>query len=276
MEPISNRHVRILFDEGILLPDENPANTFSLTPYDNQNDFLEIEKAEYEISDTDLKTIILTTAEQKAEQNYIVTAGINLTSLSGNPVVSGVYDTGFFIGSSVLLSDEEAAALTQETPKTASGTTVEAVETNSGSTTTSGTTLDTTTQLDITPPENITDLMVTQKLLELNEYLVTLTWTPSINSAGDLIDQIIYKSLNRGTDYDSGLSLGLNATKYETRLEGGKEYTFKITTKDRSGNESTGVIKSIRLPQTGPEGILLFASMLSGLGATQILKRKRK
>ena len=129
---------------------------------------------------------------------------------------------------------------------------------------------------DATPPENVTDFMLTQKLLELNEYLITFTWTPSINSAEDLIDQILYKSLNRGKDYNTGLSLGPNATEYETKLEGGKEYTFKITTKDRTGNESTGVIKSIRLPQTGPAGIILFASILSGLGASQVLRRKRK
>ena len=57
-------------------------------------------------------------------------------------------------------------------------------------------------------------------------------------------------------------------------LEGGKEYTFKITTKDNAGNESVGAVQSIRLPQTGAgAGLLLLAS---GLGARYGLKRRKK
>ena len=270
VETISNRHVRVIFNEGVLLLDANPEIAFSITPYNDTSNFLEIIKAEYEISDIDLKTIILTTEEQEFEQSYIVTSGINLTNFAGNPVVSGVYDTGFFIGTDLIISDDEVSVLTEEVQEVEN---VEPVviepETSTGEVVVEDV-------VDTTAPENITDLLLTQKLLELNEYLVTLTWTPSLNTAGDLIDQILYKSLNRGQNYDNGLSLGANATKYETKLEGGKEYTFKITTKDQTGNESTGVIKSIRLPQTGPAGIMLITSMLSGLGATQVLRRKKK
>lgn len=219
------------------------------------------------MSDKDLKTIILKTAEQQAGQNYIVTAGINLTDLDGNPVVSGLFDTGFFTGSEIAfeeeliqIPEEEIPELTE--PETQTGTVVEASEPES-------------TETDVIAPEEITDLMITKKLLELNNYLVTLSWKASLNTAGDLIDQILYKSLNRGRSYDKGTSLGANATKYETRLEGGKEYTFKITTKDRTGNESTGVIKSIRLPDTGPAGMALFGMLLSGLGARGILRKKK-
>ncbi len=266
METIGNRHLRILFNEGVLLPDESPEVAFTITPYNSSDSFLSIEKAEYEISDIDLKTIILTVEEQELDQNYIITAGINLTNLAGNPVVSGVYDTGFFIGTDELVSDDEIDLLTKEQENEEDQP---VNETGTGETVVENT-------IDTTAPENITDLMITQKLLELNEYLVKLTWTPSLNTAEDLIDQILYKSLNRGKNYDEGLSLGANATKYETKLEGGKEYTFKITTKDHTGNESTGVIKSIRLPQTGPAGVILLASIISGLGASQILRRKRK
>lgn len=97
----------------MLLPDANPEIAFSITPYNGTSNFLEIIKAEYEISDIDLKTIILTTEEQEFEQNYIITSGINLTNLSGNPVVSGVYDTGFFMGTDVIISDDEVSALTE-------------------------------------------------------------------------------------------------------------------------------------------------------------------
>lgn len=267
----------MIFTEGILLADENPETNFSITPYNNPNEYLEIEKAEYEISDTYLKSIILTTKEQENEQNYIVTAGINIISLAGNPVISGVYDTGFFIGSDVLISDEEAAALTQELKPETTTETPDTPKTETGSITETTTEEKTT---DVIAPEEIQnfEITITEKLIELNEYLLTLSWTQSINTAGDLIDQILYKSLNRGETYDSGISLGPNATKYETRLEGGKEYTFKITTKDRTGNESTGVIKSIRLPKlpdTGPAGMALFGILLSGLGARGIQKRRK-
>lgn len=221
-----------------------------ITLYDNQNSFLNVIKAEHDTNDTELKTILLTTEQQAIDTNYIITAGVNIRNLLGDPIVSGIFDTGFFFGSSLEEDSDEIIETVTETGSIAVVTE------------------------DTTAPEEITDLMISQKLIELNEYLVTLTWSPSINSAEDLVDQILYKSLNRGESYDKGISLGPNATKYETSLEGGKEYTFKITTKDTSGNESTGVIKSIRLPQTGPAlGLFLTASML---GAGRILKRRKK
>ena len=105
--------------------------------------------------------------------------------------------------------------------------------------------------------------------------MVLLDWTPSINTAKDLIDQILYQSMDRGATYDSGKSLGATATHAEVpNLVGGREYTFKITTKDESGNESVGTVKSIRLPQTGVGlGLLLLGSMAA---AHRVLRRKNK
>ncbi|MFH1012675.1 MAG: fibronectin type III domain-containing protein [Candidatus Peregrinibacteria bacterium] len=129
-------------------------------------------------------------------------------------------------------------------------------------------------QSDTTPPENITNLILSFRE-QLEKFIVLLRWTASINSAGDLIDQILYMSLDRGKTYDNGKSLGSSKVNHEVpNLEGGKEYTFKITTKDAVGNESVGVVKSIRLPQTGVAvGLLL---LVSGVGAARALKRKRK
>lgn len=125
---------------------------------------------------------------------------------------------------------------------------------------------------DTTPPENITNLLLSFKDA-LDKFTVILRWTPSLNTARDLVDQILYMSLDRGNNYDSGKSLGASVTNTEVKnLEGGKEYTFKMTTKDDSGNESTGAVKSIRLPQTGVGvGLLL---MISALGAGRALRRK--
>ncbi|MFH0820406.1 MAG: fibronectin type III domain-containing protein [Candidatus Peregrinibacteria bacterium] len=127
--------------------------------------------------------------------------------------------------------------------------------------------------VDVTPPENITSLMLSFRE-EMKKFVVMLRWVASINSAKDLVDQILYMSADRGTTYGTGTSLGsTNANHDVPNLEGGKEYTFKITTKDATGNESTGVVKSIRLPQTGAAaGLLLLGSLF---GARRLLRRKK-
>ena len=126
---------------------------------------------------------------------------------------------------------------------------------------------------DTTPPENITNLLLTFRE-NLEKYAVMLSWTASLNTAKDLVDQMIYMSLDRGNNYDSGKSLGALVAKTEVAdLDGGKEYTFKVTTKDSAGNESTGAVKSIRLPQTGfGVGLLLLGSVAA---AGRMLRRKK-
>lgn len=128
--------------------------------------------------------------------------------------------------------------------------------------------------VDTTPPENITNLILTFKQ-QLDNFMVVMNWTASINSAKDLIDQVLYQSADRGVTYNAGESLGANTiSKQVNNLQAGKEYTFKITTKDAAGNESVGVVKSIRLPQTGVgAGFLLFGSLL---GARAALRRKKQ
>ncbi len=125
---------------------------------------------------------------------------------------------------------------------------------------------------DTTPPENVTNLILTFKK-QLEQFAIVLKWTPSLNTAKDLVEQMLYMSMDRGSTYDAGKALGDSAATTEVGgLEGGKEYTFKVTTKDTAGNESTGAIKSIRLPQTGVGAGLLL--LLSGFGARKALRRK--
>lgn len=127
---------------------------------------------------------------------------------------------------------------------------------------------------DTTPPEDVTNLVISFRE-QMEKFVAMLRWVASLNSAGDLVNQILYMSRDRGSTYDSGKPLGAEVTSHEVPdLEGGKEYTFKLTTKDAVGNESAGVIKSIRLPQTGAAaGLLLFGS---ALGAGHMLRRKSK
>ena len=126
---------------------------------------------------------------------------------------------------------------------------------------------------DTTPPEDVSNLVLTFKK-ELDKFVVLLDWTASIDTAKDLIDQILYMSLDRGITYDEGRSLGTTATHAEVEdLEGGQEYTFKIATRDTAGNESVGTIKSIRLPETGAGmGLLLIGSAIA---AGRALRRKK-
>lgn len=125
---------------------------------------------------------------------------------------------------------------------------------------------------DTTPPEDITNLLLSFRE-QAEKFVVIMNWTASINTAKDLVDQMMYMSMDRGVTYDKGKALGAITVKTEiANLTAGKEYTFKVTTKDAAGNESTGVVKSIRLPSTGV-GVGL-ALLGSAIVAGRVFRRK--
>lgn len=125
---------------------------------------------------------------------------------------------------------------------------------------------------DTTPPEDATELIA--QFVAGKKNVVELSWKKSKNSAGDLADQLLYQSENQGQAYGQEKLLGVATEKTEAKgLLGGKEYTFKITSKDRTGNESKGTIISILLPQTGPAlPVAVAISLLAG----RFLRKKRK
>lgn len=126
-----------------------------------------------------------------------------------------------------------------------------------------------TTLLDLVAPENITNVFA-----NVLNGAVKLSWTASINSEKDLAEQILYKSKDKGKTYDNGTPVSADATSYTVYgLEPGTEYYFKITSKDKAGNESSGTVKSATLPATGP-GIGLLA--LASFGASFMARRKKK
>lgn len=251
-------HVLIGFSEEVKLPELLAEAAFTITEQINPANVLEVISAEKYAEDPENKTIVLETADQTKNVNYIVTASVAITDMDGNPIVSGSTDSGIFLGSDLdtsVVNDEEVAPDADE--ELLDETLDEAAE-----------------EVDVTPPEDITDLILDFKE-QLEKFVITMNWTASLNTAMDLVDQILYMSMDRGITYDAGNSLGAVATTHQVpNLEGGKEYTFKITTKDASGNESVGVVKSIRLPQTGfGVGILVLASAGA---AYQALRRKKK
>jgi len=350
------QHVKMVFSEAVQLPLVSPEASFGIVEQINPANELTVKSAILDPADATKKTVLMETSDQKASMNYILTAGVAIKDLAGNPIVSGGADSGLFLGSavepvkavapvaeapvvapaapaaavdcakdlscllthmadctlaSVAQADEAAtteykievtgaedanckvkytaskhpnvlfAGATMDC-KVAKGTyaTMEdfnkAVDTKNCA----GTLVDGYKALavvaakDTTPPENITKLLLSFKK-ELEKFVVMMSWTPSLNTAKDLVDQLLYMSMDKGKSYDTGKSLGAVVAKTEVaNLDAGKEYAFKITTKDASGNESTGVVKSIRLPQTGPAlGLLLLGSLGA---AKRLLKRKKQ
>jgi len=91
-------------------------------------------------------------------------------------------------------------------------------------------------EADTTPPEEITALTAAK-----GDRKVTISWTPSADSGGDLSDQILYVK-EGDAPYSPGISLGKAAASYTVEnLQNGKAYTFKIVTSDELANESSGV-----------------------------------
>lgn len=117
-------------------------------------------------------------------------------------------------------------------------------------------------------PENVKNFAASL----IGDLVVRLSWT--LPDDPSVIDQILYKSTDGGSNYDAGTSLGADREEVEvTGLTPGTNYYFKLTTKDVDGNESEGVITHIMLPSTGMGvGLLVGASM--GLAAFKNRKKK--
>lgn len=337
--------VQAIFSEAVKLPLEQPASAFKIEKISDKSRLI-VQKAEIDARDATGKTILLTVEPQTENEDYLVTAGIELQDMSGNPVVSGTSDTGMFKGSAKLrassvegtveqppVEDKEAPLVTGAvseggsvfnvtfseaivlpddaktkfiiTNKSSSARLavvnvtlsvdskvayvatskqdvaeyeikVSGVKDTAGNVITENSTVSATgTQAslkDLVPPEDVTKLV--SRIKDAQNNIVELKWTASKNTAKDLADQVVYQSEGRGTKVFSagGKSLGGVAVTYDVSgLEVGKWHSFKVTTKDTSGNESKGAFTSIFLPQTGP-GILA-----AGLTAVLVgLYRRRK
>ncbi len=249
-------HAQVVFSEAVKLPLLLPETAFSVTEQASAGKFLKVTNAVIDALDASGKTVLLTTEPQTAGITYIVTAGVTVSDLAGNPMVSGNTDFAPFTGSAL---GAGSAPVAPAPPVVAPAPTAVTVTTEPAA--------------DTTPPENVTQLVLSFKK-QLETFIVLMDWKASVNSAKDLVDQLVYMSLDRGKTYASGQSVGPVATHNEVAgLEGGKEYTFKVTTKDAVGNESVGTVKSIRLPQTGVgAGILVI---LSAAVANAYLKRRK-
>ncbi len=94
---------------------------------------------------------------------------------------------------------------------------------------------------DTLAPEDVTVKTVTAGYTASQGNFITIAWTPSADSSGDLADQIVY--FDSGAGYDTGTPIGKTATTYtKTSLNDATKYKFRITVKDASGHESAGVV----------------------------------
>lgn len=346
--------VLVTFSEAVNLPVE-PQTAFTIVE-DGTGISLEVLSASMDLSDPTNKTVVLTTATQKAGATYIVTAGIQVTDLDNNPVESGTSDTAVFTG-----TDLEAAA---QEPETTDTTGPELVDVATTDATTVVVTFSEPVVLSPDPTQNfvITQEADSNKTLAVSEaalsadgkkvtlttsaqqpinyflivldvadssgnlmdvannaaaftgfssgtveppvepqepveaveptadalapedatnfmaklltgMVVQLSWTPSLNTAGDLANYVLYQSMD-GVTYGEGVLLTAEAASHDlSGLAAGMKYYYKLAARDAAGNESAGVQTSFMLPETGPELALLLAG---SLGAGRFFTRRKK
>ena len=126
---------------------------------------------------------------------------------------------------------------------------------------------------DLIAPEDITNFLAKTK----NETTATLTWTKSIDTAGDLAHYMLYRTVGdgkTGVSFGKAVELAANLAQYDvTGLTAGETYTFKVTAVDENGNESEGMLATVTLPEAGPALWLLGGLSIFGAGA---LRRRRQ
>lgn len=238
-EAIDMNSIQLVFSEPVILDSDPELNLFISEADDATN---ELSIMSVERDDTGSVITIETSDQEDIEYSVIVTGVLDE---AGNEI-DDLANTATFIGN--INSGDETEDPIDEDPID------DLMDDDDGG-------------LALTP-ENVQNLAA--KLL--NDLVVRLTW--DMPDDPSIIDQILYKSTDGGSNYDAGTPLGVDREEVEvTGLTPGTEYYFKVTTKDVDGNESDGMITHIMLPETGMGiGLLVGASM--GLAAFKNRKKK--
>lgn len=99
-EALNKVQIRVTFSEPVKLPAVDTDLAFTVQDnYTYEN--LKIKSVTADAEDKTGTMFILETEEQSPGSEYIVTAGIQIEDLAGNPINSGTSDTGSFTGSSM-------------------------------------------------------------------------------------------------------------------------------------------------------------------------------
>ncbi len=107
LAPFKNQ-VRVTFSEAVQLPVAGAEAAFSIKD-DVLGTALAVSKAAIDSADQSGRSVVLNTADQKKDAKYILTAGIQIRDLAGNPIVSGTSDTAIFSGTDALEGVKPAA-----------------------------------------------------------------------------------------------------------------------------------------------------------------------
>jgi hypothetical protein len=108
---------------------------------------------------------------------------------------------------------------------------------------------------DTVAPEEVTGLAAWAGYSAADGNTVTLSWTPSSNTAGDLADQLVYMDAGQGYDAGSAISKTV-ATFTKKGLNDATNYKFKVTTKDTLGHESAGSVVTAETRLANPAGVM--------------------
>lgn len=239
--------------------------------------------------------ILLEEAVEK-DIEYQLTASARLKDTEGKSIDNGVADNVFFSGTDVLVlpeteklddvavSDSAADSAVDPLAALLGGSAPEPVDTPVEPT---GTEVIAEEQdmeeeplhsapRDITAPEDVTNLRA-NIVKRITDFVVNLTWTKSKNTAGDLVQQLLYTSVDQGNTWGEPRKFDGDLEEYVFTGKPDTSYTVKVTTKDRSGNESEGVIKTIKVPELVSSGAPLFLALGLALlgGGARVARRKK-
>lgn len=242
-------HVQITFSKPVVIS-QKPGDNFIITEEVDTEKILKVLKAD---QSNDGAVVILTTASQEAmNYNLIV---IDVTDKDGNAINSETNATTF--AGAVTLDTQQVTQ--QSLPTQQAAQSDEVAKALAAAALFS----------DTSAPEDVTNLLASA----LRKMVIRLSFVPSLNTAKDLANYIVYKSTD-GQNYGEGVVFKPDSKLFDMKnLLPGVQYFFKVTAKDIKGNESMGAMTTFTLPETGPELILLA---LGSLGAGKLLKRRKK
>jgi hypothetical protein len=301
-EAMKKNLVRISFSEDIILPEENAELAFAISEDEAEGSILEVKWARYDVdpdtTDEIFSDVVMETLQdQEAGKSYRITVSAQITDIEGNPIESGTTDSAVFSGFNEGYTpvpekneqNEEEEQVEEDTPQDqppadpVKEEEIFIVSDDEGPLHSAATEeqeryepANENTGQDTKAPEDVTNLIATFKA-RLTDFLVTLSWTPSVNSDNDLDDQLVYRSEDKGKNWGSGVSLGSETTKTDIPEEPLTEITYKITTVDTSGNESVGAIRSVSLPSlpsTGGGALISLGIAFIGAGIRKWRKDK--
>lgn len=110
-EALSKNSVVVTFSEAVKLPSVDATSAFGIIE-DGSGIELDIVTVVMNPEDITDKSVSIVTADQLPGKNYIVTAGIQIKDMAGNPIESGTSDTAVFTGTDVdpfLVNDEDGS-----------------------------------------------------------------------------------------------------------------------------------------------------------------------